>query len=205
MATGDMLRAYLLNRERAEELADLFERAGVRPLVHTIDDLAECHVYYPGYTNYAIRRFVEDRLAQGDPRFRLEGREGSWRSERPFYISAIGERERLAPAARVLSGRTDLTVIFSEDIYAPGWWWLEAVDRQANKGAGVRFVRERVGAARVVCFGDQLNDLPMLHEADLAVAVSNAHPGVRKAADRVIGAARDNAVAHFIFSSLSHI
>lgn len=205
MATGEMLRTCLLNPERAGELADLFEQTGVPPLVYTIDDAAECHVYYPGFTNYAQRRFIEDRLAKRDPRFRLEGREGSWRSEQPYYVNAIGERERLAPVARVLTEHADLAVIFSEDIYAPGWWWLEAVDRQANKGAGVRFVRERIGAARVVCFGDQLNDLPMFHEADLAVAVSNAHPGARKAADRVIGAAGDNAVARFIHSSISHI
>ena len=41
-------------------------------------------------------------------------------------------------------------------------------------------------ASRLVVFGDNLNDLPMLAEADLAVAVGNALPAVKEAADIVI-------------------
>ncbi len=49
-----------------------------------------------------------------------------------------------------------------------------------------------------MAFGDNINDLPMMREADLAVAVSNALPEVKDAADIVIGANTDDAVARFI-------
>ena len=56
------------------------------------------------------------------------------------------------------------------------------------------------GATRVVAFGDNLNDLPMLAAADLAVAVENALPQVRQAADIVIGPNTADSVARFILS-----
>ena len=42
-----------------------------------------------------------------------------------------------------------------------------------------------VSAAAVACVGDDTPDLPMLARAGLAVAVADAHPDVRAAADRI--------------------
>lgn len=54
------------------------------------------------------------------------------------------------------------------------------------------------GAERLVVFGDNLNDLPMLDIADVAVAVANAHEKVKERADIIIGCNNDDAVSHFI-------
>ena len=47
-------------------------------------------------------------------------------------------------------------------------------------------------------FGDNLNDLPMMAVADVAVAVANAMPQVREAADIVIGANDTDSVARYM-------
>ena len=39
------------------------------------------------------------------------------------------------------------------------------------------------GCSRVVCFGDNFNDLPMFEAADVAVAVTNAVDEVKNHAD----------------------
>jgi len=49
-----------------------------------------------------------------------------------------------------------------------------------------------------VVFGDNLNDLPMMAVADVAVAVENALPEVKAKADVVIGPNTDDAVARWI-------
>lgn len=59
-------------------------------------------------------------------------------------------------------------------------------------------MKEKTGADRVVAFGDNLNDIPMLQAADVAVAVENALPEVKEIADIVIGPNTDDAVAEFI-------
>ena len=62
----------------------------------------------------------------------------------------------------------------------------------------MRAVAARYGADRTVAFGDNVNDLPMMREADVAVAVANAFPQVKESADVVIGPNTADSVALFI-------
>jgi hydroxymethylpyrimidine pyrophosphatase-like HAD family hydrolase len=61
-------------------------------------------------------------------------------------------------------------------------------------------MKARVKAERLVVYGDNLNDLPMMKVADVAVAVENALPEVKAAADVVIGANSDDSVAKHILA-----
>lgn len=56
----------------------------------------------------------------------------------------------------------------------------------------------RLGAERLVVFGDNHNDLPMFEVADESYAVSNAVPAVLEAATGVIGSNDEDAVACWI-------
>jgi hypothetical protein len=64
---------------------------------------------------------------------------------------------------------------------------LEIADKNAGKAAGVRFVAEQLGLRReeVAAFGDADNDIDMLKYAGVGIAVENASPGCRAAADYV--------------------
>jgi len=69
-----------------------------------------------------------------------------------------------------------------------------------GKGAGMRFVMERFGleSSEVIAIGDHRNDLSMLEEAGLAVAVGNAPPDLLAAADRVIDHEDGEGVGRFL-------
>ncbi len=69
-----------------------------------------------------------------------------------------------------------------------------------SKADAVLRLKASTGADRVVAFGDNLNDLPMFGVADLAVAVGNALPDVKDAADVVIDPNYTDSVARFIES-----
>lgn len=56
-------------------------------------------------------------------------------------------------------------------------------------------LKQRLGAARVVAFGDNLNDLPMLRAADMACVVKNGLPEAKAQADEVIGGNDEDGVA----------
>ncbi|MBQ7313356.1 MAG: HAD family phosphatase, partial [Clostridia bacterium] len=82
---------------------------------------------------------------------------------------------------------------YYEDSYAPGTWYLEIFDEKASKKHAVEFLRAYTGAERVICFGDNRNDLPMFEAADFAVAVPNAVQEAKDAADDI---AVDGVVAY---------
>ncbi|OBS00349.1 HAD family hydrolase [Mycobacterium gordonae] len=64
---------------------------------------------------------------------------------------------------------------------------LEILPRGISKASGLREVAEPLGIAesQVVAFGDMPNDVPMLLQAGLGVAIGNAHPEAVAAADEV--------------------
>ena len=66
-------------------------------------------------------------------------------------------------------------------VVVSGAHWLDIMAPQANKGAGIRHIQERLGISRdqTMVFGDFLNDLEMMDEATYAFAMANAHPQLK--------------------------
>ncbi|OAA31248.1 hypothetical protein AT15_07055 [Kosmotoga arenicorallina S304] len=68
--------------------------------------------------------------------------------------------------------------------------YLDLLPEGVNKGLGLKYLCEdlHVDPACVVAFGDNDNDVPLFEEAGFSVAVANATPNARKAADVIASA-----------------
>ena len=66
-------------------------------------------------------------------------------------------------------------------------FYLEIIPRQINKGQGLRDVCAVLGISteETIAFGDAANDIPMLREAGMGVAMGNATEETKAAADLV--------------------
>jgi Cof subfamily protein (haloacid dehalogenase superfamily) len=73
-----------------------------------------------------------------------------------------------------------------------------------GKAEALRYLAERHGVAaeRVVAVGDQHNDVPLLRDAGLAVAMANSVPRVLEVADLVIGHHREDALPRWLDASV---
>ncbi len=94
------------------------------------------------------------------------------------------------------------TPIYYHDNYGPDMGILEVFSSEASKANALRKLKEATGAERVVVFGDNINDIPMMREANVAVAVENAVAEVKAIADIIIGPNTTDSVARFILDSL---
>ncbi len=113
-----------------------------------------------------------------------------------FY--AMGPREGIERAAEALRATSNCTIQCYPDIFNTAIYNLEIFPPGVTKAKAVLALKEAMGADRVVVFGDNLNDLPLLEVADVAVAVANAQPRVKAAADIVIGPNYNDSVARYI-------
>ena len=79
-------------------------------------------------------------------------------------------------------------------------YYLEFLPQGANKGTCLQTLRRLDGMVgkTVVAIGDYTNDLELLKEADIAVAVDNALPEVKAVADHVICSNNEDALAYLI-------
>lgn len=79
-------------------------------------------------------------------------------------------------------------------------YYLEFLPAGVNKGTCLKQVRDLDGMAgkTVIAIGDYSNDLQLLQEADIAVAVGNALPKVKAISDHVICSNNEDALAYLI-------
>jgi hypothetical protein len=77
---------------------------------------------------------------------------------------------------------------------------LELGHLGASKGSGIAFVAQLLGIEldKVIAFGDGENDVELLAEVGLAVAVEGAHPRLQAIAQRTCPGPHDEGVAGVI-------
>lgn len=83
-------------------------------------------------------------------------------------------------------------------LIAPGrYYFLQLMSSSADKVHALKFLVESWGLTldNVIAFGDDVNDAEMLRAARVGVAMGNAMPGVRAAADRVAPTNDEDGVA----------
>lgn len=175
-------------------------RHGVHPFVYTMgDDGRSLDVYHGAEAlNRAEENFYLERKHLAFKRFHMRSVVPATRLSCALICFAMGDRAAVERAADALRAETDCSVFCYPDIFNPAIANLEVFAPGVSKAAAIKQLKERIGAERLVVFGDNLNDLPMLAAADLAVAVGNAFPEVKAAADIVIEANTTDAVARFI-------
>jgi len=120
----------------------------------------------------------------------------------PTKLLFIAEPEKVGSQLVRLAARfgDQLAVLRSHAMFgeltAPG----------VSKGSALKTLAERLGIARehVVAIGDHENDLPMIAWAGLGLAMGNAIPAVRDAADAIIPSVEEAGVAwaieHYLLS-----
>lgn len=202
-ATGRYSHECHFAPSAAAALVDVYRATATPTFLFTLDrDMIDIY-HIGGELNGIQRRFVEERAHTPYKRFHLRDDGGD---TLPPDFSKVILLYTMLPDARafstygLISALPGVRAQYYHDIYGPETGILEAFADGATKARAVRALAASTGADRVVCFGDNINDLPMMAAADLAVAVGNALPEVREAADIVIGPNTADAVAEFIAS-----
>ncbi len=121
--------------------------------------------------------------------------------EHTIRVGIVAAPERVRKAKVVLEERFN-GLILTQAIFVPtaNVEVLEIFDPAVNKWEGVLHVARRHGITReqIVAIGDDVNDVPMIREAGLGVAMGNAKPEVLAIAKRVIGKNTEEGLAAFL-------
>jgi hydroxymethylpyrimidine pyrophosphatase-like HAD family hydrolase len=206
---GNLL--YDVERKRIEELValtpeqtrgcvEILDAHGLAPVLYTFDERDQSHVYYRTLNGGVYDKHYGKNAREGDPRYRqVPSYELYIATERCFYVATLAWPYDLEAACRELDA-AHLPYSMYDDVYTGGRF-LECCVR--GKGEAARALLGRVGAERLVAFGDGLNDLPLLTAADYAVAPRTACPEVLAIADEIIPSGDECGVIAFLEKDFS--
>ncbi len=203
-ATRAYSNVVTISPDAATSVMECFRKNQLPTFIYTLPDDV-IHIYHYGPLSDTEKEFIAQR---DDTRFKV------------FHIPADGTSRLPEPLENVVlfyamqpSTHTERTYkdicrvegcnpIYYHDMYGPDMGILEVFSSAASKANALRRLRQLTGADRVVVFGDNINDLPMMREADVAIAVDNAVAEVKEAADIVIGPNTSDSVARYILDSV---
>lgn len=196
--TGDNLStSNFISETLVDDLLSIASEMEMDPFVYTYG--SRHRLYYrkilnPGSLKYFESLSEDNRLRYTEHFKRLDGEVAG--------ILFIGTQSELEPLYETLSQKYsgDLNMYFQENLWMPGYYWLQIYHENSDKGKMVATLAKRLGfpLSRVVAFGDYLNDLEMFKVVGKAIAVANALPEVKKAAHQVIGSHEQDAVIEYL-------
>lgn len=196
--------ASYLNLEITTELITIIKHFKASPFIFTDNANDSRSIYYTAISNDGEAHYHDSRVSKGDRRFRQVSEFHLNPEESIITLVIIGEYQNIEPLYRVLAQQFDLTLHFSQDIYSKAYW-LEVSHPQANKQVAVQKLKSLLGAEKIICFGDHLNDCPMFEIADEKYAVANAHPHLKRLADKIVGHHNQDGVACFLENRFNSI
>lgn len=184
----------------AREVISVYREIGFPTFIYTLVDNM-IHVYHLGPLSRYEHDFMLQRLSSPYKTYHCKDC-GEALPPDLDHVILIFAMQPVAEARkaydRIVADVADCNPIFYPDIFNPEIGFMEVFGADSTKGKAIDRLKQLTGARRIVAFGDNVNDIPMLRQADVAVAVGNAVPQLKEVADIVIGRNTEDSVARFI-------
>lgn len=187
--------------ETAALIAGHLRKAGLPAFLYTLEREV-IDIYHIGELDASERAFIAGR---DDPAFKIFHIPSGGDSALPreirdavlFYAMQVSDKTEAAYES--IKDIRECNALCYRDIYGEEASILEVFAAGATKAKALERLKRECGADRTVVFGDNINDLPMMRAADIAIAVENAVEAVKAEADLIIGPNTDNSVARYIW------
>jgi hypothetical protein len=126
---------------------------------------------------------------------------GAYSHQHTVRVGIVASPEEIGTISGQMIARfTDRIVTQNLAVPAAGVEVMEVFDPAVNKWEGIMHVAHRHGIEpeEIIAIGDDVNDIPMIRNAGLGVAMGNARPAVKAVARRIIGGNNDEGLAEFL-------
>ena len=193
---GNYTNVRTIDEHSISKIVDIYAKHGARPFVYRQRE-GIIEAYHSAELSVQEREFVVPRSGGAMKRFCLGQGYGS-EEHKAMIIFSIDRYDRLKGIYDEITSEVNCSPVCYHDIFNPEYGILEVYSAGTSKAQAITALAQEVGANRVVVFGDNRNDLPMMAVANHSVAVSNAFPEVLEQAHEIIGANTTDSVARWI-------
>ena len=186
-----------IEKETVNKVLDIFKVYNKNPLVYGVKD-NHLWVYHKEFENVYEYNFYKERADKILKTFvNVKNYNGSLSDSNVINFVAFDNYEKIKAIAEEVKCIEGITVNYYKDVYED-CYFLEAYSSEASKANGIKYLSKYIEYSKVICFGDNLNDIPMFELANEAYATANATEEIKKIATDVIGSCEDNGVAEFL-------
>lgn len=187
---------HSIDKDVAAEILRVYKKYNKHPMLY-MDKGDFLEIHYTEIDNEHQKEYISDRKNKKLKKFIKVDDYNLGTPDDLLYIVSFDKPEELTPIYDEISEYTSVFSNFYSDNYTD-CNFLETMNGSISKGTAAVEIKKLTGAEKLVAFGDNLNDIPLLQIADEAYAVSNAHDELKKIATAVIKSNDEDAVSEFI-------
>jgi Cof subfamily protein (haloacid dehalogenase superfamily) len=198
------LHRTMMAPELARDVCDLLESMGQAALA--LQEQGHNGLDYLVTDNVELNEATRQWMTVTKATVHRHPRLGRYSHNHTIRVGIVAKPEDAARAKAAIEQRFgDRVVCHTLSVSAYGVDVLEVFDPAVNKWQGILHVAERHGILpeQIIAIGDDVNDLPMIRNAGLGVAMGNARPEIKAAARRVIGRNDEDGLAEFLEELIS--
>ena len=187
-----------INKESVIKCLDIFNELDKNVLVYGIKD-NHLWVYYKEFKYAWEYNFYKERADKKLKTFvEVTDYKEAIKDSQVINFIIFDTYQEIKKAYDRLKEIEGLTINYYEDIYEEDCYFLEAYSNEASKANGIKFLEKYIEHDNLVCFGDNLNDIPMFELADECYATANAVDKLKEMATAVIGHCDEDGVVRFL-------
>lgn len=203
MAKNEYLNTWYLSSDLVDFIVTTAKGHNLTGFLYEIKD-NKLATYYEELRNQGMTNYYTERKVHFNKTFTQTKDYQAAGRDHIIYFAMLDKMESLLPAYELYKNTPGLATAFYRDVYdRDGLWFLEVFSSNGTKYNAVKTLREQYGYDNIVCFGDNLNDLPMFKACDTACAVANARDEVKAAAAQIIGSNNEDGVAKWLLDHLA--
>ena len=191
--------ARIISNSSIEQLIGIFEKNGNNPFIYYKNG-NQIVVNHVRELTAEEKEFIEPRIKTPLKRLKTcSSLTVDTTLEGAMLIFSMGKFEALRNIADEIDKEgIDCTYNCYHDIFKKDEGFIDIYVNGTTKAAAIKELARKIGAERIVVFGDNLNDIPMMKVADWSVAVSNAFDEVKEYANEITESNDEDAVVRWI-------
>ena len=194
--SGEYVFKATIEKQAVEKIVNALHKHNLYGFMYTVDN-NDMIAYYEKIATEAMKSFYEERKHKYYKAF-LQTDDFRNVDSDIVYFSLLNTESILRPLYEEICEIDGVDAVFYRDVYSENLWYLEVFSSKASKKNAVQFLREKYNYDKVICFGDNLNDIPLFQGSDKGYAVENARQELKDIADGTIGSNMNNGVAEFL-------
>ena len=192
------LKTEIISRKTAQGIIEILKENEISGFMYAIyqDKLV---TYYENLQEKSLRDFYDERVQKYYKSFeQVDNFMDKITEDNIIYFTLIAEYDQLLTVHKIISENSDIDMTLYKDIYDENLWYLEIYSTHASKYNAVKYLREKYKYDKIIGFGDNHNDIPLLNACDEFYSVSNAICELKEKATGIIGSNQSDGVSRFI-------
>ncbi len=182
---GEYVKINSMEKRAAREVMNVISRHRLAGFFYTITDNT-LETFYESTDSPGALAFIEERQRLYGKVFTKLGSFEEILDKNLVYYSISDTGEKLGEAAREMKKIEGIRTEYYRDIYEENCFFLEVCSSGASKSTAVDFLRREYGFDKIVGFGDNYNDLPLLEACDEFYCVENAVDELKEKSDGIL-------------------